>query len=92
MDGPRPGAARADERLGRWSGLTVGCGVPMGAENEWIDWHHVGVGPPHVRLSAGGRGPRNGKVLRKTGVAEHWVRPEGAVVTHLKAWGKVLRT
>ena len=47
---------------------------------------------PHMRISAGGRGPRNGKVLRKTGVAEHWVRPEGAVVTRLKAWGKVLRT
>lgn len=47
---------------------------------------------PRVRISAGGGGPRNGKDLRKTGVAEHQVRPKGAVVTHMKAWGKVLRT
>ena len=45
-----------------------------------------------MRISTGGGGPRNGKDLRKTGVAEHQVRPKGAVVMHMKAWGKVLRT
>lgn len=64
----------------------------MGAENEWTVWHYAGVGPPRVRISARGGEPRNGKVLRKTGVAEHRVRPKGAVVMRMKAWGKVLRT
>ena len=70
----------------------VRFGVPVGAENEWTVWHHAGVGPPRVRISARGGEPRNGKVLRKTGVAEHQVRPKGAVVMRTKAWGKVLRT
>ena len=43
----------------------VRFGVPVGAENEWTVWHHAGVGPPRVRISARGGEPRNGKYAGK---------------------------